>query len=152
MNQLNLRSDISQLRHRDPQTKPQQYISIKNKPLKMCVCVWLICGRGGFGLLCVITAYREGRRRECRGGRRERKPAERVQRGTDDRRHRLTHIQNPSRKMPNFEGSWKMKSSENFDDLLKALGEDHLLIFYESLNVYYILQWLNMSWIEVCCL
>lgn len=38
--------------------------------------------------------------------------------------------------MPNFEGSWKMKSSENFDDLLKALGEDHLLIFYESLNVY----------------
>uniref|UniRef100_A0A8C4TYX8 Cytosolic fatty-acid binding proteins domain-containing protein n=1 Tax=Falco tinnunculus TaxID=100819 RepID=A0A8C4TYX8_FALTI len=25
--------------------------------------------------------------------------------------------------MPNFSGNWKMKSSENFEELLKALGE-----------------------------
>lgn len=25
--------------------------------------------------------------------------------------------------MPNFAGTWKMRSSENFDELLKALGE-----------------------------
>lgn len=25
--------------------------------------------------------------------------------------------------MPNFSGTWKMKSSENFEELLKALGE-----------------------------
>lgn len=25
--------------------------------------------------------------------------------------------------MPNFAGNWKMRSSENFDELLKALGE-----------------------------
>ncbi|KAL2295635.1 hypothetical protein Nmel_018750, partial [Mimus melanotis] len=24
--------------------------------------------------------------------------------------------------MPNFSGNWKMKSSENFEELLKALG------------------------------
>lgn len=29
--------------------------------------------------------------------------------------------------MQNFTGTWKMKSSENFDELLKALGEDKLL-------------------------
>lgn len=27
--------------------------------------------------------------------------------------------------MSNFSGTWKMKSSENFDELLKALGEYH---------------------------
>lgn len=26
--------------------------------------------------------------------------------------------------MPNFAGTWKMKSSENFDELLKALGKE----------------------------
>lgn len=26
-------------------------------------------------------------------------------------------------KMPNFAGTWKMRSSENFDELLKALGK-----------------------------
>lgn len=31
---------------------------------------------------------------------------------------------NRARNMPNFTGTWKMKSSENFDELLKALGED----------------------------
>ncbi|CAI9591185.1 unnamed protein product [Staurois parvus] len=25
--------------------------------------------------------------------------------------------------MPNFSGNWKMKCSENFEELLKALGE-----------------------------
>jgi hypothetical protein len=25
--------------------------------------------------------------------------------------------------MPNFAGTWKMRSSENFDELLKALGK-----------------------------
>ncbi|XP_039982752.1 cellular retinoic acid-binding protein 1 isoform X1 [Xiphias gladius] len=29
--------------------------------------------------------------------------------------------------MPNFAGNWKMKSSENFDDLLKALGVSAML-------------------------
>ncbi|XP_028812608.1 cellular retinoic acid-binding protein 1b [Denticeps clupeoides] len=29
--------------------------------------------------------------------------------------------------MPNFAGNWKMKSSENFDDLLKALGVNAML-------------------------
>lgn len=38
--------------------------------------------------------------------------------------------------MPNFEGNWKMKSSENFEELLKALGEDDLLLFSEGLNVF----------------
>lgn len=30
--------------------------------------------------------------------------------------------------MPNFEGNWKMKSSLNFEELLKALGEFCALI------------------------
>uniref|UniRef100_A0A8D3BU61 Cellular retinoic acid-binding protein 1 n=2 Tax=Scophthalmus maximus TaxID=52904 RepID=A0A8D3BU61_SCOMX len=30
-------------------------------------------------------------------------------------------------KMPNFSGTWKMKSSENFDELLKALGVNSML-------------------------
>nr|XP_049574374.1 cellular retinoic acid-binding protein 1 isoform X2 [Syngnathus scovelli] len=29
--------------------------------------------------------------------------------------------------MPNFAGTWKMKSSENFDELLKALGVNSML-------------------------
>lgn len=29
----------------------------------------------------------------------------------------------PAAAMPNFSGNWKMKSSENFEELLKALGE-----------------------------
>ncbi|XP_020773130.1 cellular retinoic acid-binding protein 1 isoform X1 [Boleophthalmus pectinirostris] len=29
--------------------------------------------------------------------------------------------------MPNFSGTWKMKSSENFDELLKALGVNAML-------------------------
>uniref|UniRef100_A0A1A7Y859 Cellular retinoic acid-binding protein 1 n=1 Tax=Iconisemion striatum TaxID=60296 RepID=A0A1A7Y859_9TELE len=29
--------------------------------------------------------------------------------------------------MPNFAGNWKMKSSENFDELLKALGVNAML-------------------------
>uniref|UniRef100_H3CSQ5 Cellular retinoic acid-binding protein 1 n=1 Tax=Tetraodon nigroviridis TaxID=99883 RepID=H3CSQ5_TETNG len=29
--------------------------------------------------------------------------------------------------MPNFAGTWKMKSSENFDELLKALGVNTML-------------------------
>lgn len=37
--------------------------------------------------------------------------------------------------MPNFEGTWKMKSSANFEDLLKALGENNLLFFYDDLSV-----------------
>lgn len=28
--------------------------------------------------------------------------------------------------MPNFAGTWKMKSSKNFDELLKALGKPRL--------------------------
>lgn len=31
--------------------------------------------------------------------------------------------------MPNFAGTWKMKSSENFDELLKALGKPLLDVF-----------------------
>ncbi|XP_039623051.1 cellular retinoic acid-binding protein 2-like [Polypterus senegalus] len=31
------------------------------------------------------------------------------------------------RKIPNFAGNWKMKSSENFDELLKALGVNVML-------------------------
>lgn len=30
--------------------------------------------------------------------------------------------------MPNFAGTWKMKSSENFDELLKALGKPSLVL------------------------
>lgn len=32
-------------------------------------------------------------------------------------------LTNSAFKMPNFAGTWKMKSSENFDELLKALGK-----------------------------
>ncbi len=34
--------------------------------------------------------------------------------------------------MPNFTGTWKMKSSENFEELLKALGKwfSHFILHY----------------------
>lgn len=35
--------------------------------------------------------------------------------------------------MPNFAGTWKMKRSENFDDLLKALGKPSPVSFLPSL-------------------
>lgn len=72
-------------------------------------------GRWSNGLLCRITAHREEKRRE-------RKPEEREQSGQTT--ERLTHTAN----MPNFEGTWKIKSSMNFDELLKALGEDNLIL------------------------
>lgn len=65
---------------------------------------------------------RAGRRREGSGRREERKPEEREQSGQTT--ERLTHAAN----MPNFEGTWKMKSSVNFEELLKALGEDNLIL------------------------
>lgn len=37
---------------------------------------------------------------------------------TEDQSH------TPGREMANFSGTWKMRSSENFDELLKALGEE----------------------------
>lgn len=36
-------------------------------------------------------------------------------------------LQSASADMPNFAGTWKMKSSENFDELLKALGVNAML-------------------------
>lgn len=54
--------------------------------------------------------------------REERRAEEREQNGqTRGRRH--------ARNMPNFEGTWKMKSSLNFEELLKALGEFWDLLF-----------------------
>uniref|UniRef100_A0AAQ5Z742 Cellular retinoic acid-binding protein 1 n=1 Tax=Amphiprion ocellaris TaxID=80972 RepID=A0AAQ5Z742_AMPOC len=38
-----------------------------------------------------------------------------------------TQSKNPRGKMSNFTGTWKMKSSENFDELLKALGVNAML-------------------------
>lgn len=37
-------------------------------------------------------------------------------------------LHSASADMPNFAGTWKMKKSENFDDLLKALGKPSLLL------------------------
>lgn len=36
--------------------------------------------------------------------------------------------------MPSFEGTWKMRSSDNFEELLKALGEDDIDLFVLSLS------------------
>lgn len=71
-------------------------------------------------MVCCVGSPRTGRRGGS--GRRERKPEEREQSGQTT--ERLTHTAN----MPNFEGTWKMKSSMNFDELLKALGEDNLIL------------------------
>ncbi|KAF6719059.1 Cellular retinoic acid-binding protein 1 [Oryzias melastigma] len=40
---------------------------------------------------------------------------------TEDQSH------TPGREMANFSGTWKMRSSENFDELLKALGVNAML-------------------------
>lgn len=37
-------------------------------------------------------------------------------------------LHSASADMPNFAGTWKMKSSENFDELLKALGKPSLFL------------------------
>lgn len=120
--------------------RPLKEPSIENKPLRMCVwrrvsvnvCVISMCGGGeggGEGGL-VLWDQCTGRR----GGGRERvwrKGSEE----TDDRRRRL--IQNHIRKMPNFEGTWKMKSSDKFEELLKALGEEPVFfVFNEGVNVF----------------
>lgn len=34
---------------------------------------------------------------------------------------------------PNFAGNWKMRSSENFDELLKVLGKSHSCILCKSI-------------------
>ena len=76
--------------------------------------------------MCGIIAHGEEKRRDAQ---RERKRLKKGSRG--DRRQEVkadTQSKTPQgKKMPNFEGTWKMKSSENFEDLLKALGEDNLL-------------------------
>lgn len=36
--------------------------------------------------------------------------------------------------MPNFAGTWKMKRSENFDELLKALGKPYPVSFFSVLS------------------
>lgn len=67
-------------------------------------------------------------------GRREEGPnTERPRRGSGtDRRRGRRHAIN----MPNFEGTWKMKSSLNFEELLKALGEfwSWDLLWFKCLN------------------
>lgn len=56
-------------------------------------------------------------------GGRGRKAKEEKRSGAERRRGRRH-----ARIMPNFEGTWKMKSSVNFEELLKALGEfSHLI-------------------------
>uniref|UniRef100_A0A8P4G6E4 Cellular retinoic acid-binding protein 1 n=1 Tax=Dicentrarchus labrax TaxID=13489 RepID=A0A8P4G6E4_DICLA len=91
-----------------------------------------MCGRGGGGrggLVCCVGSLHTGRREGGSTGtdrRRERAWRKGVEE-TEDRRRRLTHNQNPTRKMPNFEGTWKMKNSENFEELLKALGVNAML-------------------------
>lgn len=92
--------------------------------------------------LCGITAHRGGEK----GGKstgsdreRENEPEERERGRQTTRRLTHNHHQNHrnARKMPNFEGTWKMKSSHNFEELLKALGEDGLLLFpVKGLNVF----------------
>lgn len=79
------------------------------------------------GLVCCVGSCTQGGERE-RGERKSLKKRERRRQTTGD--ERLTHVENPTRKMPNFAGTWKMKSSENFEDLLKTLGEDNLLFFF----------------------
>lgn len=56
--------------------------------------------------------------REERGGTDGGRASQRKGSRTDRRRGRWQ-----ARNMPNFEGNWKMKSSLNFEELLKALGE-----------------------------
>lgn len=58
-----------------------------------------------------------------------RKRAGRPQEGKADKGTQI-HSRESRWKMPNFAGNWKMKSSENFDELLKALGKRiHLVLF-----------------------
>lgn len=91
------------------------------------------------GLVQCVGSLHAGRRKggstELDGGRESLK--NRSKKRTDYERRRLTHIQNLTRKMPNFEGTWKMKSSENFEELLRALGEDDLLFFLLCVCVFW---------------
>lgn len=87
------------------------------------MCVISVCGGGGGGggrlVLWDQCTGRRGRGRESvwRKGSEE----------TDDRSRRL--IQNHTN-MPNFEGTWKMKSSDKFEELLKALGEENVFFVF----------------------
>ena len=102
----------------------------------MCVCAERKQRWRRFGLLCWIITHEEERGRE--GGPKgwtdgEKEPEERHpgrQRTEGVGRH---SIKTNTRNMAIFTGTWKMKSSENFDDLLKALGEDLLFLFCEDL-------------------
>ena len=83
-----------------------------------------VCERGGGGgdkareRHTVKEHYtrREGGR-DCEEA--EREHSDYIKRRRDTGRYIFSH----PKKMPNFAGTWKMKSSEHFDDLLKALGK-----------------------------
>lgn len=95
--------------------------------------MWVHCTQGGEeeGAQGRAEGKKEAEERESRGDdrRQEAKADSQTVRRSD--RHRQTCGAQPSRKMPDFTGSWKMKSSENFDELLKALGEDSLLFLLQ---------------------
>lgn len=69
---------------------------------------------------------------------RTRRRVRKSQRGQREASHRRgagsfsSSLRSASADMPNFAGTWKMRSSENFDELLKALGKPSvfLLLFF----------------------
>lgn len=66
----------------------------------------------------------EGKRRRVRKSQRGQRKASH-QRGTGSF---SSSLHSASADMPNFAGTWKMKSSKNFDELLKALGKPSLFL------------------------
>lgn len=95
--------------------------SKKNKNTHLGVTVWT----GGWAQR--STVREEEGEEESNRDRGERKERERDIRAWN--RFFLQSLHSASADMPNFAGTWKMKKSENFDELLKALGKPSSLPF-----------------------